>query len=79
MRYEMLKNIKHEVMKNTVSGTWMRLTENNDYLLKLIVDCRNLSCLSNIFNGNAKFMDKIESLSKDLCYKLYVKRLQCTL
>ena len=76
VRYEMLKNIKHEVMKNTESGTWMRIAENNDYLLKLIVDCRNLS---DIFNGNAKFMDKIESLSKDLCYKLYVKRLQCTL
>ena len=76
VRYEMLKNIKHEVMKNTESGTWMRIAENNDYLLKLIVDCRNLS---DIFNGNAKFMDKIESLSKDLCYKLYVKRLQFTL
>jgi hypothetical protein len=41
----------------------------------LIIDCRNYS---ETFMESTSAMERIEELSIELCYSLYVGRLQCT-
>ena len=72
VRYKALMTLKTEVTHNTENGTWTKLMNNRENLLKFIIDCRNQS---DMLSGNIQLMDRIECVSKDLCYSLYIKRL----
>ena len=68
-------NLKEEVIKNTAHGTWHRIF-NTKYMYeisKLIIDCKNFK---DILMEDERTLQRIELLSVDLCYKLYVRRLK---
>ena len=52
----------------------MKIFNNYERITTLIIDCRNYS---ETFMENTSVMDRIEELSIELCYRLYVRRLQC--
>ena len=67
--------LKNEVINNSEDGTWLKTFNNDERITTLIIDCRNYS---ETFMENTSVMDRIEELSIELCYRLYVRRLQCT-
>ena len=72
-RQEPFRRLK--VINNSEDGTWLRIFNNEERITTLIIYCRNYS---ETFMESASVMDRIEELSIELCYRLYVRRLQCT-
>ena len=71
-RQEPFRRLKNEVINNSEDGTWLRIFNNEERFITLIIDCRNYS---ETFMDSV--MDRIGELSIELCYSLYVRRLQC--
>jgi hypothetical protein len=74
-RQEPFRLLKNEVINDSEDGTGLRIFNNEERITTLIIDCRNYS---ETFMESASVMDRIEELSIELCYSLYVRRLQCT-
>jgi hypothetical protein len=74
-RQEPFRRLKTEVINDSEDGTWLRIFNNEERIATLIIDCRNYS---ETFMESASVMDRIEELSIELCYSLYVRRPQCT-
>ena len=72
-RQEPFRLLKNEVINNSEDGTWLKTFNNDERITTLIIDCRNYS---ETFMENTSVMDRIEELSIELCYRLYVRRLQ---
>ena len=74
-REEPFHRLKNEVISDSEDGTGLSIFNNAEIITTLIIDCRNYSetCME-----SASVMDRIEELSIQLCYSLYVRRLQCT-
>ena len=73
-RQEPFRRLKNEVINNSEDGTWLRIFNNEERFTTLIIDCRNYS---ETFTDSVSVMDRIGELSIELCYSLYVRRLQC--
>ena len=65
--------LKNKVVETAPTGTWERTFNNNHNIVKLVIDCQSYT---DIFRVKSHKMSTIEELTKDLCYSLYVKRLQ---
>jgi hypothetical protein len=74
-RQEPFRRLSNEVINDSEDGTGLRIFNNEERITTLIIDCRNYS---ETFMESASVMDRIEELSIELCYSLYVRRLQCT-
>ena len=74
-RQEPFRRLKNEAINNSEDGTWLRIFNNEERITTLIIDCRNYS---ETFMESTSVMDRIEKLSIELCYSLYVRRLQET-
>ena len=74
-RQEPFRWLKNEVINNSEDGTWLSIFNNDERITTLIIDCRNNS---ETFMESTSVMDRIEEISIELCYSLYVGRLQCT-
>jgi hypothetical protein len=74
-RQEPFRRLKNEVINNSEDGTWLRIFNNDERITTLIIDCRNYS---ETFMESTSVMERLEELSIELCYSLYVRRLQCT-
>ena len=70
-RQEPFRQLKNEVINNSEDGFF----NSDERITTLIIDCRNYS---ETFMESTSVMDRIEELSIELCYSLYVGRLQCT-
>ena len=71
-RHPFLK-LKNHIIEITPTGTWERIFNTKFNIVKLVTDCRSFT---EIFQGKPQKMDYLEELAKDMCYALYVKRLQ---
>ena len=74
-RQEPFRRLKTEVINDSEDGTGLRIFNNEERITTLIIDCRNYS---ETLMESASVMDRIEELPIELCYSLYVRRLQCT-
>ena len=72
IREEPFRNIKETVIRNTTRGTWENLFNDDHSITKLIVDCGSFA---NLFLHRNVLL-KIEHLTRDFCYQLYMKRLK---
>ena len=68
-RQEPFRRLKNEVINDSEDGTGLRIFNNEERFTTLIMDSRNYS---ETFMESASVMDRIEELSIELCYSLFV-------
>lgn len=74
VRTDLLHQIRLTIINNCGPDTWSRLTS-RPQLTALLIDCTALA-ENGLLPENPEMMKSIESLSRRLCHRLHVKRIQ---